>query len=196
MCIGMFRADAFCHSRTQSSLTTMTRRYAGPIVQIVGCAMVNACSVTSLQAATPSPSEPRAVLSFFVGAWTIRGSESTYSEVCDWLAGEGFVACHAEDRSDGSYSMSVFGYSEADQTYTYDGFGGNGTHRVLRGSKEPGVWRFFGESERAPDWQRWEVTMVPTADGFTLREAVSNRGGPWQEVAVIEYVRTTGTDGL
>jgi len=177
------------------SITTMTRCRTGAIARIVSCVLLNAVSVTSLQAATPSQSEPRAALSFFVGAWTIKGSESTYSEVCNWLAGQGFVACHAEDRSDGSFSMSVFGYSEADQAYTYDGFGGSGARRELRGSKEAGAWRFFGESARAPDWRRWQVTIVPTQNGFTLREAVSDRGGPWQEVAVIDYVRTTGTEG-
>ena len=42
---------------------------------------------------------PRAALEYFRGDWSIRGHESAFVEKCDWLAGKGFVACHAEDRS-------------------------------------------------------------------------------------------------
>lgn len=83
----------------------------------------------------------RAALEFFRGEWTIKGYESTYRESCDWLAGNGFIACHAEDRSETtpSFSMSVFGYSETDGQYTYNGFSSLGTQRSLQGYVEDGV---------------------------------------------------------
>ena len=138
-----------------------------------------------------STESPRAALEFFRGEWTIEGSESTYAESCDWLAGKGFVACHAEDRSETkpSYSMSVFGYSEADDQYTYTGFASSGIQRTLRGNVHGGIWRFHGQSERGPGWRRWQVTITPTPEGFHFREDVSDRSGPWKLAIEFSYVR-------
>ena len=135
--------------------------------------------------------DPRAQLDFFRGTWTVKGQDTTFREVCAWLPGGGFVACNAEDRSDSSpsFSMSVFGYSVADTQYTYNGFSSSGTQRTLRGSLQEGVWRFHGQSERAPNWRRWQVTITPTSTGFHFREEVSDRSGPWRTAAEIEYLR-------
>lgn len=134
---------------------------------------------------------PRAALEFFRGQWTIKGHETTYVESCDWQAGRGFLACHAEDRSEPkpSFSMSVFGYSEVDAVYTYSGFSGSGTQRTLRGSLHEGVWRLDGQSDRGPNWRRWQVTITPTSEGFHFREEVSNKSGPWKPGVEFEYVR-------
>ena len=135
--------------------------------------------------------DPRAELDFFHGTWTVQGQEATYNETCAWLPGKGFLACNAEDRSEKepSFSMSVFGYSGIDGLYTYTGFDGSGSQRVLRGSHLDGVWQFFGSSERGPNWRRWQVTIKPTKAGFSFRQEVSDRGGPWTETVRIEYVR-------
>lgn len=134
---------------------------------------------------------PRASLDFFSGEWTVAGQESTYAEVCSWLPGNGFLACHAEDRSGPghSFSMSVFGYSDADGLYTYSGFGDSGTQRSLRGHLADGIWRFNGQSDRGPNWRRWQVTITPNAAGFHFREEVSERSGPWKVSIEIDYVR-------
>lgn len=134
---------------------------------------------------------PRSALEFFNGTWTIGGHEAGFREVCRWLPGGGFVACHSEDPADAppSFAMSVFGYAEADGVYTYSGFNGTGTQRTLRGTLQDGVWRFFGQSERGPGWRRWQVTITPTPDGFRLREEVSERGGDWKEAATLDYLR-------
>lgn len=134
---------------------------------------------------------PRAALEFFRGEWTLKGHEKTFVERCDWLPGKGFVACHAEDRSEErpSFSMSVFGFSEADGMYTYTGFSGSGTQRSLRGNLHENVWRFYGQSDRAPNWRRWQVTIRPTADGFHFREEVSDKSGPWRVATEFEYLR-------
>jgi hypothetical protein len=138
-----------------------------------------------------SAKSPRAALEFFRGEWTIKGSETAYSESCDWLPGNGFIACHAVDRSEqkASFSMSVFGYSEADAQYTYNGFASSGTQRSLRGSVHDGIWRFHGQSERGSNWRRWQVTITPTPEGFHFREDVSDRSGPWRLAVEFTYVR-------
>lgn len=138
-----------------------------------------------------SNDSPRAALEFFRGEWTVEGHESTFVESCDWLAGKGFVACHAEDRSEStpSFSMSVFGYSQADDQYTYTGFSGSGTQRSLRGNLHQGVWRFHGQAERGPNWRRWQVTITPTPQGFHFREEVSDKSGPWRLGVELSYVR-------
>ncbi len=135
--------------------------------------------------------EPRSALDFFLGRWTIQGLEASYSETCEWLPGGGFLACRAEDRSeaDTSYSLSIFGYSERDGHFTYHGFGGSGGVRTLQGFLQDGAWRFHGQSGRAPDWRRWQVTITPTERGFRFREEVSERSGPWEEAVAFEYVR-------
>ncbi|MEO8187874.1 MAG: hypothetical protein ABI580_10985, partial [Burkholderiaceae bacterium] len=140
---------------------------------------------------TRGADDVRAKLSFFQGSWTLRGSESTYTEVCEWLPGGGFLSCRAEERqpSGNGFSQSIFGYSAADGMYTYNGFDGIGTSRALRGTNQKGIWRFFGQSDRGPTWQRWQVTITPTADGFRFKEEVSERGGPWKERFVTDYVR-------
>jgi hypothetical protein len=134
---------------------------------------------------------PRAQLDFFRGIWTVKGQEATYREVCAWLPGGGFVACNAEDRSDPtpSFSLSVFGYSDADDQYTYSGFASSGAQRTLRGNLHEGIWRFHGESERGPNRRRWQVTIAPTSTGFHFREEVSERSGPWHPVVEFEYLR-------
>lgn len=89
--------------------------------------------------------------------------------------------------------MSVFGYADTDGQYTYNGFSGVGAQRVLRGNVDNGLWRFHGQSDRAPNWRRWQVTITPTSTGFLSREEVSDRSGPWRETVALEYVRVAGT---
>jgi hypothetical protein len=148
-------------------------------------------SAMTLAAAAASGPDPRSELEFFRGTWTIEGHVANYREICEWLPGRAFVACNAEDRSESppGYSLSVFGYSDTDAQYTYSGFSGSGSQRSLQGSLQDGVWRFHGQSGRAPNWRRWEVTITPTPKGFHFREEISDRSGPWRESVVLEYLR-------
>lgn len=145
-------------------------------------------------ASTPCMAEggpSRAALGFFAGTWTIRGHEASYRERCDWLPGAAFLACRSVDRSDEppSHGLSIFGYLESDGLYTYHGFGGSGSQRNLRGGLQDGVWRFYGDSGRGPEWRRWQVVITPTPGGFSFREEVSDRGGPWRESVALEFLR-------
>jgi hypothetical protein len=142
-------------------------------------------------AAPLDAAEPRAELGLFQGRWTIEGMEASYTETCEWLPGRAFLKCQAEDRSESepSHSLSVLGYSERDGHYTYHGFGGSGTARTLQGFLQDGIWRFHGQTGRAPDWRRWQVTITPFEGGFQFREEVSDQSGPWRETARFKYVR-------
>jgi len=124
----------------------------------------------------------RSELTMFVGTWTIKGSEDSYRETVAWLPGGGFIACDAEDNSPdgGDYSHSVMGYSAAEGVYTHVGFHRSGSYRSLRGTLRDGVWRFFGQSERGPNWRRYLATISPSAEGYSFVEEVSDRGGPWR----------------
>jgi hypothetical protein len=159
------------------------------------CVRVLSWVLASVSANSIAAAEPHAQLEFFRDAWTIKGMETSYSEVCDWLPGGGFLACRSEDRSEGepAYSLSIFGYASIDAQYTYHGFAGSGTHRTLRGEVHDGVWRFHGESGRGPNWRRWQVTITPTDTGFLFREETSDRSGPWMEAASFEYLRRSQT---
>jgi hypothetical protein len=157
--------------------------------RIVTAALLAPCLLWP--AATCAAPSSRAALEFFRDDWTIKGHESSYVEACDWLPGEAFLVCHAEDRSEPtrSVSMSVFGYSEVDGQYTYEGFSGSGTQRSLRGGLDDRVWRFHGQTARGPDWRRWQVTITPTPQGFHFREEVSDRSGLWRVATELEYLR-------
>lgn len=143
-------------------------------------------------AAAAAEAGAREKLDFFRGSWTIAGLETTYRETCDWLPGGGFLACESEDRSAPApdFGLSIFGWSEADGAHTYEGFGADGSRRTLRGRiDESGVWRFWGEAGRGPEWRRWQVAITPTADGFDFREEISEAGGAWRERAAFRYRR-------
>ena len=167
-----------------ASLASLTLRL---IARAGGLTLV----LVAAMSASMADADPRAQLDFFRGIWTVKGQEATYREVCAWLPGGGFVACNAEDRSGPTpdFSLSVFGYSAADDQYTYNGFSGSGAQRALRGHLHDGIWRFHGESEHGSNRRRWQVTIAPTSAGFHFREEVSDRSGPWRTAVEIEYLR-------
>ena len=155
---------------------------AAPAVCLISLALI---------AAAAAAEGPRSALEVYRGTWTVKGHERKFKEACEWLPGQGFLACHSDDRSESkaSFGLSIFGYSELDGQYTYNRFSGSGTQRALRGNVHAGVWRFHGQSDRGPNWRRWQVTITPTDYGFHFREEVSDRSGPWTESTVVEYVR-------
>lgn len=147
--------------------------------------------ITAMSEHSHGAEDARAKLSMFEGEWTVKGSESTYRETCAWLPGASFLACNAEDKSTSgsNYSHSILGFSTAESIYTYALFHGAGSSRTLRGSLENGVWKFFGQTDRAPAWRRYQVTITPTSEGFHFLEEVSDRGWPWNTNEQIEYLR-------
>jgi hypothetical protein len=132
---------------------------------------------TNSNAAT-SAHDPRELLGFFAGRWTVKGSEATYTETCEWLSKNSFLICKAQDTDpkDPGTSTSIFGYSPEDQTYSYAGFDSSGGSRNLRGWFNAKVWMFVGQRERGITSARWQVTITPTEVGFHFREDISENG--------------------
>jgi len=141
-----------------------------------------------LAAAAESPSQPRDSLNFFAGKWTLKGSESTYLETCEWL--DTYLLCRGDERTETgtSSSLSIMGYSEEDQAFTHtSGFGG--TPRTLHGWLREGTWVFTGQHVNNGRSRRLQVTITPTPRGFHFRQEISDYGGPWEPQYDFDYLR-------
>jgi hypothetical protein len=147
-------------------------------------------SATNSIAATSAP-DPREKLGFFAGEWTVKGSEATYTEKCEWLSKESFLVCKAQDTDpkDPGTSISIFGYSPEDQTYTYAGFDSSGGSRNLRGWFNGKFWVFTGQRERGTTSPRWQITITPTEAGFHFRQDISQNGAAWATSIEMDYLR-------
>lgn len=154
----------------------MNRRFLDVVVILAGYLIAIPVTI----AAQTAP-DPRAKLSFFVGKWTVQGSESTSLETCEWLSRDSFVVCRGEDKAPGSTSASLgmIGYSPEEQVYTVANFSSSGRSRNLRGWLDGETWVFTGQRERGTQSTRWKVTITPTAKGFHFRQEVSINGSPW-----------------
>ncbi len=58
----------------------MKRQFPFTTLLLAGCLFA-----TNSNAATSGP-DPREKLGFFAGGWTVKGSEATYTEKCEWLS--------------------------------------------------------------------------------------------------------------
>lgn len=135
-----------------------------------------------------SPSQARDRLNFFAGKWTLKGSEATYLETCEWL--DTYLLCRGDERTETgtSSSLSIMGYSHEDQAFTHtSGFGG--TPRTLRGWLRDGTWRFTGQHVNNGRSRRLQVTITPTPHGFHFRQEISDNGGAWEPQYDFDYLR-------
>jgi hypothetical protein len=141
--------------------------------------------------ADAASADPREKLDFFLGTWTVKGSEATYIEQCEWPSLRSFVVCSSTDTDprDPGKGISIFGYSPDDQTYTYTGLSSDGSARQLRGWHVDGVWKFTGQADRGPRFRRWQVAIAPTPTGFRFIQETSANGAEWQKSVEVEYVR-------
>lgn len=144
----------------------MKRQVPFATLLLAGCLFA-----TNSNAATSGP-DPREKLGFFAGGWTVKGSEATYTEKCEWLSKKkSFLVCKAEDTDprDPGTSISIFGYSPEDQAYAYAGFNSSGGTRNLRGCFNGRFWVFTRQRERGTTSPRWQITITPTEAGFHFR---------------------------
>lgn len=132
--------------------------------------------------------DPYAALEMLIGTWTVAGSEATYRETCSWAKNRKFVVCEATDTVDGS-SMSVFGWSALEKTYTYSGFSATGTQRTLKAWISDAGWTFVGGREKDGEHTRWQVSMTPNDKGFLFRQDSSKNGAAWVKDVEFQYLR-------
>lgn len=135
--------------------------------------------------------DPYSKLAFFEGTWTVKGSESTYRETCEWFQNRRFLVCKGEDTEgpNPDWTMSIFGYSKDKQAYTHTVFPTSGVQRTILGWVHGTTWIFTGESQAGGDTSRSHVTIAPTKKGFTFRREVSINGLAWKRMNDFTYVR-------
>ena len=155
--------------------------------RLIICALMLVTSPATAGVHTPDV-ETR--LSALIGDWTIAGQEQTYREKCDWFGDRAFVVCTTTDRSDGSQSQSVLGYSKAEEAYTYYNFGSGGASNARVGFPhgENGIV-YTLERRTSTGRVRTTTFLERETDGrFHFREERSVNGGPWLQAANFYYL--------
>lgn len=144
-----------------------------------------------IAAAQAPAGEARARLDVLVGTWTVSGQEESYSEICDWYHNKSFVVCNSEEKGTQgvSKSVSVIGFSEISQMYTYYNYGSSGGSRTLNGFVRGDEILFTGERSVRGNMVRYQISMKPTNSGFAFREERSTNGAPWVVAAQVDYIR-------
>ena len=148
----------------------------------------------ALIAASPAaagihPPEVEGRLGATIGDWTIEGMEKTYSEKCDWYGDRAFVVCVSEDRSDGSSSRSIMGYSRADGHFTYHNYSASGSSNSRIGFPHGQAGLVYTTERKVPEGSaRITTYLTPEGKGVRFREERSLNGGPWQVSMEFTYV--------
>lgn len=159
------------------------------------CVLLPACAAIAAIATTATAQEaevdPGDRPEFFLGNWTVRGDEESFSETCRLLTPNSFVICEGEitDPTDPYKWVSLRGYSHFDDLYTYSEFGGDGSIYHFNGWLNDGVWTFVSHRQYEQRVVRIEDTMTPTEAGFVLRRRISINGGEWETRFEEEHVR-------
>jgi hypothetical protein len=143
--------------------------------------------------ATPvHPPEIEAHLAPLIGVWTRAGREATYRDSCVWYDRRAFVVCSLTETSAGHRVEAILGYDKAEQRFTYQNYGNDGTSRVEYGHPLGSNGLVF-TSERLIDGKRTRLTtsMVPQADGrLRITQDRSVLGGPWQRAGEVYYIKS------
>ena len=137
------------------------------------------------------PAEVERQLSFLVEDWTIQGAEATYRETCRWYHERSFVVCESVDREAGApaHSVSIFGWSTDDRSYTYHHYGQNGRSRSERCFPNPerGL-TCLGERRTPAGLVLTRSRIWPIDGGAQFVAERSSNGGPWTESARLKYL--------
>ena len=148
-----------------------------------------AASATANAGVHPAAVEQR--LAFIVNDWTIEGAEATYRETCEWYAQRSFVVCNTVDREGGSpaHSVSILGWSEATQNYTYHNYGDSGRSRSETCfANALGGLTCLNQRRDGAKLIESRSHIWPVAGGAAFRNERSENGGPWKETVRIKYV--------
>ena len=145
--------------------------------------------VAAPAAAGVHPPEIEARLAAAIGDWTIKGMEKTYSEKCEWYGDRAFVVCASEDRSDGSSSRSIMGYSSAGGHFTYHNYSATGSSNSRIGFPYGQAGMVYTTERKVPEGTaRLTTYLMPEGTNVRFREERSLNGGPWQVAMEFTYV--------
>lgn len=159
------------------------------MIRIAAAALLLAGPGAALAGAHPPEVEHR--LSFLVNDWTIHGAETTYREHCEWFAERSFVVCNTEDRESGQpvRSVSILGWSAADQNYTYHHYAQNGRSRSETCfANDLGGLTCLGRRREGAKLIDTRSHIWPADGGAGFRAERSENGGAWKETVALTYV--------
>lgn len=162
---------------------------------ILGLAIGCAAFTADAQVAQKPPERHAgyAHLENFVGKWTVRGSEASFTESCDWYHGNYHVVCHSETkRADGSagHGMSILGFVPG-KGYVYSGIGSRGRYATHHsGTFRDGIFEFLDNTTKDGKPVVARTRLGPfTPAGFTFAVDTSADGGSWTAPQTITYLR-------
>ena len=143
--------------------------------------------------ASVHPPEVEARLAAIVHDWTIKGMEGAYRETCEWYHDRSFVVCNTTETEKGKTfrSVSILGWSDQRQTYTYHHYGSTGRSRSEVGYPTPeGGIVFLGERQSAAGATQYRSVLRPRlpGPGFEFSQTRSVNGGAWEPSANFHYV--------
>ena len=142
--------------------------------------------------ASVAAAEPRELLAFLVGDWTIEGRETSFREVCDWFHGRSHIVCNSESRRDKGTSrgVSVLSYSDEKKRHVYYYYGSSGVVVAMDVFTDGKSLIAIRENVVGTDLVREQVWITPSGDNrFDFREQTSTNGGPWKTSTHFTYVR-------
>jgi hypothetical protein len=125
---------------------------------------------------------------YFLGKWGYeedvkptafsRGGRYTYTESCEWFAGEFAIVCHSYYQNGVPRALSIMGYDLREKTYTYFGTHSNGESAFQRGTIDGNTWTWiddgkithgrFTEKTVNPDMATYTYEMARGSEPWTL----------------------------
>jgi hypothetical protein len=150
-------------------------------------------TVAMAQTESPRPGPELKKLELFVGTWTRDGNikpglmgpggSMTENEKCEWMDRGFYVVCKSEYKSSMGKGviLSVVGYSNEDNVYTYHEFDGSGAFADARGALDGDPWTWMGVYKTGGITLKSRFTMkITSATSYDFLFEVSQDGTKWR----------------
>jgi hypothetical protein len=128
-------------------------------------------------------------LAYFLGKWVYeeevkataysRSKKYTYTESCEWFAGEFAIVCHSYNQSGGPLGLSIIGYDFREKTYTFFGTRSNGESGFQRGTIDSDTWTWIDDG-KITHGRFTEKAVNPDMATYTYE--VAHGSEPWVQV--------------
>jgi hypothetical protein len=128
-------------------------------------------------------------LAYFLGKWVYEedvkptafslSGKYTYTESCEWFAGEFAIVCHVYNHDGAPMGLSIMGYDLREKTYTYFSTRSNGESAFQRGTIDGDVWTWTDDSKTIHG-RFTEKTVNPDTATYTYEMARGSE--PWTQV--------------
>jgi Protein of unknown function (DUF1579) len=107
----------------------------------------------------PKPGPEQQKMAYFAGKWTSEGDmkpgvfgpggKFTFTETCEWFAGNFSLVCHTEGEMFGSVvkGLAIMGYDMGEKSYVYFETNSMGQNNFSHGTVDGDTWTWTGESK-------------------------------------------------